>query len=108
MNLSLPELIEITKDLEDMVASALRQRYRRHVVFQVLAKGVPVSTLLRLIPAYGRRRSRRALGRFFLFLTRHGSLQEKEENSFVFLEGEKGEGGERIIGVQYRNMKITS
>lgn len=49
MNLSLPELIKITKKLKDMTAIALWEWNWRPLILQVLTKSVPISSLLRLI-----------------------------------------------------------
>lgn len=51
MNLSLPELVQVAKEIEDMVTVALRERDWGCLVLQVLAKSVPVSAFLRLISA---------------------------------------------------------
>lgn len=59
VNLSLSELVEVSEEVDDVAAAALVHRDRRLLVFQVLTESVPVSSLLRLVPAQERRRRRR-------------------------------------------------
>lgn len=51
VDLGLPKLIEVPEELKDMVAIALRERYRWPLVPQIMAERVPIPPLLGLISA---------------------------------------------------------
>lgn len=51
VNLRFSELVQITKELEDVVEVTLGKRNWRCLVLEVLSKGVPVSALLRFVAA---------------------------------------------------------
>lgn len=51
VHLCLPELIKVSKELEHVCATASGETKWWPVILEVLAKGVPVSPLLGLVPA---------------------------------------------------------
>ena len=51
VNLGLPKLVQIPKEIQDMVAIALREWNWGSLILQVLPKSVPIPSLLRLIAA---------------------------------------------------------
>ena len=51
VDFGLAKLIQITKEFKNVSSTAARKRERRPVVFKVLAKGVPVASLLVLVAA---------------------------------------------------------
>lgn len=51
VDFSLPKLVEVLKEFDDVGPTAAGQRERRLVVLEVLQEGVPVPPLLRLVAA---------------------------------------------------------
>jgi hypothetical protein len=58
MHLRLSELVQVFHEVENMCAGTSGEWQRRSMVAQVLAKGVPISSLLRFVAA---RRSHRSM-----------------------------------------------
>lgn len=55
VHLGFSELVEVAEELQNVGAAAAREGQGWTVVFKVLAKGVPVASLLGLVPAQRRR-----------------------------------------------------